>query len=407
MVTKKETSDLDFESLLEKYDYKFQKGDLVKGIICGFDSQGVMVDIGAKTIAVIPTYEAVDKGENPEDKFQKGQEGEFLIIKEEDEDGKFLLSKKKVDFAYAWKELEKAKADDETIMGTVVNVVKGGVLVDVSGVRGFIPSSQLRTRESDVEVGSKLELKILTLDAQQNNFILSNKKVYEDTAEEARKNIFSQIEAGQVVKGEVVRITDFGAFIDLGGIDGLLPLSQLSWRWIDHPTDILKVGDKIDVEVIAVDHDKQRVSLSLKNLEPDPWIEAEKQIKEGDKVEGTVTRLKHFGAFVEVYDKQRVSLSLKNLEPDPWIEAEKQIKEGDKVEGTVTRLKHFGAFVEVFPGVEALLPHNEVVDYQNDSKNILQVGDKISTYILKFNPSDKRIALSIHEQSVSEAGTEE
>lgn len=360
MVTKKETSDLDFESLLEKYDYKFQKGDLVKGIICGFDSQGVMVDIGAKTIAVIPTYEAVDKGENPEDKFQKGQEGEFLIIKEEDEDGKFLLSKKKVDFAYAWKELEKAKADDETIMGTVINVVKGGVLVEVSGVRGFIPSSQLRTRESDVEVGSKLELKILTLDAQQNNFILSNKKVYEDTAEEARKNIFSQIEAGQVVKGEVVRITDFGAFIDLGGIDGLLPLSQLSWRWIDHPTDILKVGDKIDVEVIAVD-----------------------------------------------YDKQRVSLSLKNLEPDPWIEAEKQIKEGDKVEGTVTRLKHFGAFVEVFPGVEALLPHNEVVDYQNDSKNILQVGDKISTYILKFNPADKRIALSIHEQSVSEAGAEE
>ena len=360
MVTKKET--MDFEALLDKYDYKFQKGDLVKGTVCGFDSQGVMVDIGAKTTAVIPTYEAVDKGENIEDKFKKGQEGEFLIIREEDEDGKFLLSKKKVDFAYAWKELEKAKADDETILGTVVNVVKGGVLVEVSGVRGFIPSSQLRTREADVEVGSKLELKILTLDAQQNNFILSNKKVYEDSAEETRKNIFSQIEAGQVVKGEVVRITDFGAFIDLGGIDGLLPLSQLSWRWIDHPTDILNVGDKIDVEVISVDHDKQRVSLSLKNLEP-----------------------------------------------DPWIEAEKQIKEGDKVEGTVTRLKHFGAFVEVFPGVEALLPHNEVVDYQNESKSILQVGDKISTYIIKFNPADKRIALSVHEASAvpSQESTEE
>lgn len=360
MVTKKETVDLDFEALLDKYDYKFQKGDLVKGVICGFDSQGVMVDIGAKTTAIIPTYEAVEKGENIEDKFEKGQEGEFLIIKEEDEDGRFLLSKKKVDFAYAWKELEKAKAADETIIGTVANIVKGGILVDVSGVRGFIPSSQLRTRETDVEVGSKLELKILTLDAQQNNFILSNKKVYEDTAEEARKNIFSQIEPGQVVKGEVVRITDFGAFIDLGGIDGLLPLSQLSWRWIDHPTDILNVGDKIDVEVIAVDHDKQRISLSLKNLEP-----------------------------------------------DPWIEAEKQIKEGDKVEGTVTRLKHFGAFVEVFPGVEALLPHNEVVDYQNESKTILKVGDKISTYILKFNPADKRIALSVHEQNVTEVGTEE
>lgn len=350
MVTKKETSD--FEALLDKYDYKFQKGDLVKGVVCGFDSQGVMVDIGAKTTAVIPTYEAVEKGETLESKYQKGQEGEFLIIREEDEDGKFLLSKKRVDFAYAWKELEKAKAEDATILGTVVNIVKGGILVEVSGVRGFIPSSQLRARESEVEVGSKLELKILTLDVQQNNFILSNKKVYEDSAEEARKNIFAQIEPGQVVKGEVVRITDFGAFIDLGGLDGLLPLSQLSWRWIDHPTDILKVGDKIDVEVIAVDHDKQRVSLSLKNLEP-----------------------------------------------DPWIEAAKNIKEGDKVEGTVTRLKHFGAFIEVFPGVEALLPHNEVVDYQNDSKTILKVGDTISTYILKFNPDDKRIALSVHDQS--------
>ena len=167
---------------------------------------------------------------------------------------------------------------------------------------------------------------------------------------EARKNVFSQIEPGQIVKGDVVRITDFGAFIDLGGIDGLLPLSQLSWRWIDHPTDILNVGDKIDVEVIAVDHDKQRVSLSLKNLEP-----------------------------------------------DPWVEAEKQIKEGDKVEGTITRIKHFGAFVEVFAGVEALLPNNEVVEYQNKNGCILAAGDKIKTTIIKFNPDDRRISLSIEE----------
>lgn len=157
-------------------------------------------------------------------------------------------------------------------------------MVEVSGVRGFVPSSQLRVKESDLEVGSKLEVKILTLAPQQNNFILSNKKVYDDTAVEARKNVFSQIEAGQIVKGDVVRITDFGAFVDLGGIDGLLPLSQLSWRWIDHPTDILNVGDKIDVEVIAVDHDKQRVSLSLKNLEPDPWLEAEKISKKATKL---------------------------------------------------------------------------------------------------------------------------
>ena len=338
------SKELDFEELLKQYDYNFQKGDLVKGIVCGYDSQGVMVDIGAKTIAVVPTREAVDRDENIEAKFEKGKEYEFLIIREEDEDGKFLLSRKKVDQAYAWKELEKAKEADETILGTVAGIVK------ISGVRGFVPSSQLRAKESDLEVGGKIELKILTLDPQQNNFILSNKKVYEDSAVEARKNVFSQIEPGQIVKGDVVRITDFGAFIDLGGIDGLLPLSQLSWRWIDHPTDILNVGDKIDVEVIAVDHDKQRVSLSLKNLEP-----------------------------------------------DPWLEAEKQIKEGDKVEGTITRIKHFGAFVEVFPGVEALLPHAEVVELQNQKECILQVGDKIDTFILKFNPTDKRIALTVND----------
>ena len=352
MAVKKVTSDDDFEKLLEQYDYVFKKGDLVKGKICGFESQGVLVDIGAKTTALIPSYEAVDKGENVEDKFEKGQEGEFLIIKEEDEDGRFLLSKKKVDFAYAWKDLEKAKEADETILGTVINTVKGGVLVEVAGVRGFIPSSQLRAKESELEAGSKIEVKILTLDVQQNNFILSNKKVYDDTVAEAKSNIFSQIEVGQIVKGEVVRITDFGAFIDIGGVDGLLPLSQLSWRWIDHPTDILHVGDKIDVEVILVDHAKQRISLSLKKLEP-----------------------------------------------DPWIEAEKNIKEGDEIEGTITRLKYFGAFVEVFPGVEALLPHDEVIEYQNENKNILQVGDKIKTHIIKFNPADRRIALSIHEHN--------
>ncbi|MDR1326893.1 MAG: S1 RNA-binding domain-containing protein [Heliobacteriaceae bacterium] len=353
------SKELDFEELLKQYDYKFQKGDLVKGIVCGYDSQGAMVDIGAKTIAVVPNREAADKDESVESKLEKGKEYEFLIIREEDEDGKFLLSRKKVDQAYAWQELEKAKAADETILGTIAGIVKGGILVEISGVRGFVPSSQLRVKESDLEVGGKIEVKILTLDPQQSNFILSNKKVYEDTALEVRKNVFSQIEPGQVVKGDVVRITDFGAFIDLGGIDGLLPLSQLSWRWIDHPTDILNVGDKIDVEVIAVDHDKQRVSLSLKNLEP-----------------------------------------------DPWLEAEKQIKEGDKVEGTVTRIKHFGAFVEVFPGVEALLPHNEVVEYQNQNDTIVKVSDKIMTYILKFNPTDKRIALSVREPN-GDIGVEE
>lgn len=351
MATKEKFSDSEFESLLNKYDYNFKKGDLVKGTVWSYDSEGVIVDIGSKTSAIVPTREAkIDVTEPIENVLEKGKEYEFLIIKEEDEDGRFVLSRKKVDVAYNWKELEKIKEADEIILGTVASCVKGGILVDILGIRGFVPSSHLRCKESEINVGDKIELKILTLDSQQNNFILSNKKVFSENTEDAKKTVFSQIEVGQVLKGDVVRIADFGAFIDIGGVDGLLPLSQISWRWVDHPGDILKVGDKIDVEVIGVDHDKHRVSLSLKNLESDPWIEAEKQISEGDKREGTITRIKHFGAFVEVY-----------------------------------------------PGVEALLPHNDLLEYQNLNNCILKVGEKINTTILKFNPTDKRIALSVKE----------
>ena len=348
MVTKAYTDD-EFESLISQYDYKFQKGDLVKGIVCGYDSEGVIVDIGAKTSASCPDREArIDMSKPVNETLEKGQVYEFLIIREEDEDGKFTLSYKKVAMAYAWKELEALKEEDATVEGTVVSVVKGGVLVEVKGVRGFVPSSHLRAKDTENIVGEKIELKILSLDPAQNNFILSNKKVYSDALEETKENMFTNLEVGQVVKGEVVRITDFGAFIDIGGMDGLLPLSQMSWRWVDHPSDILKIADTINVEIIGIDHDKQRVSLSLKNLEA-----------------------------------------------DPWIEAKNKIKEGDKVEGTVTRIKHFGAFVEVFPGVEALLPNNEVVEYQNKNNCILAAGDKIKTTIIRFNPDDRRISLSI------------
>lgn len=342
-------SDDEFEKLLSSYDYSFQKGDLVKGIVCSYDSTGVIVDIGAKTAAYVPLREAtLDKNTPVEDVLKKNTEYEFLIVREEDEDGRFMLSYKKVAMAYNWRELERLKAEDAVVEGTVISAVKGGVLVDVMGVRGFVPSSHLKSKTAENAVGEKLELKILTMDMQQGNFILSNRKAYSDENEETKSDLFETLEVGQLTKGEVVRITDFGAFVDIGGIDALLPLSQISWRWVDHPSDILKVGDIIEAEVIVIDHDKKRISLSLKNLEADPWAEAK--------------------------DK---------------------IHDGDKIEGTITRIKHFGAFVEVFPGVEALLPNNEITEYQNQNNIVLNVGDKIQTTILKFNPDDRRISLSI------------
>jgi ribosomal protein S1 len=199
-------------------------------------------------------------------------------------------------------------------------------------------------------INTKLELKILSMDAQQGNFILSNKKVYADDREETRRDTFEKIAIGDRIKGEVVRITDFGAFINIGGVDGLLPLSQISWKWIDHPSDILNINDEIEVEIIGID-----------------------------------------------YDKQRVSLSLKNLETDPWIEAKEKINENDEIEGTITRIKHFGAFVEVINGVEALLPSSDLTEWQNKHNRQLQVGDKIQTIVLKFNPDDRRISLSLKD----------
>lgn len=347
-------SNEDFESLLAKYDYNFKRGDIVKGVVCAYESDGAIVDIGSKSTAFVPSYEvSADKKAKVEEVLEKNTEYEFLIVNDADESGKFNLSYKKVYLAHAWAELAKVKEADETIAVTVTQTVKGGLIVDISGVQGFIPQGQLCARETVCNVGDKIDVKILTLDKAQNNLILSNKKVYETNMAETRKNVFSQIEVGQIVKGEVVRITDFGAFVNVGGVDCLLPLSQISWKWVEHPTDLLKVGQEINVEIIDIDHDKQRISLSLKNTEPDPWIQAGEELKEGD------------------------------------------IKEG-----TITRVKPFGAFVEVLPGVEALLPQSALSELQNSKKIIVKVGDKIDTKIIKFNPQDKRISLGLPTDEV-------
>lgn len=338
----------EFEALLNKYDRSLKKGELVKGTVYGYDSEGVIVDIGSKSAAVVPEKEVSVENKKPEEVLLKGEEYDFLIISDSDENGKFLLSRKKVDLFYAWQDLKKIKEANEIIKGEIVQVVKGGLLVEILGIRGFVPSSQIQDRTVEYNVGDKIEIKILSLDEEHNNFVLSNKKVFNDTVEHTKEEIFSQIEVGQVIKGKVVRVTDFGAFVDIGGFDCLLPLSQLSWKWVEHPTDLLKIGDEIEVGVFDVDVSKQRITLSLKSITPDPWEAATEVIEEGCEREGLITRIKSFGAFVEIYE-----------------------------------------------GVEALLPHNELVEHQNKTNTIIEVGDKIKVKILKFNPKDKRISLGI------------
>ena len=339
----------DFEALLGQYDYKFKRGDIVKGVVYGYDSNSVIVDIGAKNTAYVPFYEvSAQRGVSTEEVLQKDVEYEFLIIQDADDDGKFALSYKRVHMAYIWMELEKLKQNDETIAAPVIQVVKGGLIVDVSGVQGFVPQGQIYAGNAQIQVGDKIELKLLTVDKKQNNLILSNKKVFEASIEETRKNVFSQVEVGQVVKGEVVRLTDFGAFVNVAGLDCLLPLSQLSWKWVEHPSDLLSVGQTIEAEIIEIDTKKHRISLSLKNMEPDPWTNAEKELQEG-----MIT------------------------------------------DGLVTRIRNFGAFVEVLKGVEALLPQNCLEAHINKTKQELKVGDTIRVRIIKFNSKDRRISLDL------------
>lgn len=331
----------DFEALLAGHMNLYKRGDLVAGKICSVDATGIGVDIGDKTLALCYLKEF-------EGEVNKGDEHQFLITDFDDKEEKFILSQKKVHLAYSWKELEKLKESDEVILAEIVSVVRGGLIVDVSGIKGFVPSSQLLIKGKEYKSGDKIEVKILTLDAEKESFILSNKKVHTDLDQDTKKSIFSQIEVGQVLKGNVVRIADFGAFVDLGGIDGLLPLSQMSWKWVEHPSDILKLGDKIDVEVITIDPSKDRISLSLKSLEE-----------------------------------------------DPWKSVQKEVSEGDIVEGVVTRMKPFGTFVEILSGVEALVSQKEVEEFETNHNLKLSVGDKVQAKILRINIEDRRIALSL------------
>ena len=344
-------SDIEFEKLLKQYEYKFSKGDFVKGIVTGYAPDGVLVNIGAKNDAIVPTYEAItDSEQKPETNLLIGNEYEFVVINEEDEDSRFTLSYKKVAQAYIWKELEELKKSDAIVAGKICNMVRGGLLVDVGGLKGFVPLSHLSLPESELVEGNEIELKILTVDQKANNFVLSNKKIQTETQNKNKLEAFSKLEVGKVVEGEVVRVTDFGAFVDVNGIDGLLPLSQISWKWVEHPKDILSVGQKIQVEIVSLESSKLRVNLSHKTLKADPWIGIENQLSEGKKVKGLITRIKHFGAFVEIIE-----------------------------------------------GVEALLPMSEINDYQRKNDKNFEVSDEVLCTISKLNLNQRRISLSLKD----------
>ncbi len=348
----------EFVRLLEEsYNYKFSVADVVKGIVIKQENEGFLVDIGAKTEAFLPNREITNNQVNDRDYSEYiaiNDVKEFYILKEEDEDdenGRIVLSLKKLSCAKAWQELQNAKYNNETIIAKVVLIVRGGVIVEVSDLRGFVPASQLRTGAPfDGLIGTEIEVKVLEADAKRNKLILSQRQAVAEQREQVVDEIISQLEVGQVVKGKVVRIADFGGFIDINGVDGLLPISEISWQRIKHPSDVISLGEELEVKILKIDMDMKRISLSLKRMGENPWESIENQFQEGQIIKGTVNKVTSFGAFINIY-----------------------------------------------PGVEALLPLAEMVPENANPFNIYNVGDEVEVLIKKFTPQEHRIALSVKD----------
>ena len=293
----------DFLAAVDQTIKYFNDGDIVEGTVVKVDNDEVLLDIGYKTEGVIPSRELSIKHDvDPDDVVEVGDRIDALVLTKEDKEGRLLLSKKRAQYERAWGTIEDLKEKDEPVTGTVIEVVKGGLIVDI-GLRGFLPASLVemrRVRDLEPYIGQQLESKIIELDKNRNNVVLSRRAFLEQTQSEVRSEFLHDLQKGQVRKGVVSSIVNFGAFVDLGGVDGLVHVSELSWKHIDHPNEVVTVGDEVTVEVLDVDLDRERVSLSLKATQEDPWRVFARTHAVGQIVPGKVTKLVPFGAFVRV-----------------------------------------------------------------------------------------------------------
>ena len=293
----------DFLAAVDATIKYFNDGDIVEGTVVKVDHDEVLLDIGYKTEGVIPSRELSIKHDvDPDEVVEVGDTIDALVLTKEDKEGRLILSKKRAQYERAWGAIEDLQAKDEPVTGTVIEVVKGGLILDI-GLRGFLPASLVemrRVRDLEPYIGQELEAKIIELDKQRNNVVLSRRAFLEQTQSEVRSEFLHQLQKGQVRKGVVSSIVNFGAFVDLGGVDGLVHVSELSWKHIDHPSEVVTVGDEVTVEVLDVDLDRERVSLSLKATQEDPWRVFARTHAVGQIVPGKVTKLVPFGAFVRV-----------------------------------------------------------------------------------------------------------
>jgi len=295
----------DFEAAIEATVLEFNDGDIVEGTVVSVDGDGAMVDVGYKSEGLIPVRElSIRNNVDPNKSVQVGDRVEAVVLTKEDDEGRLLLSKKRAMYERAWGEIQEVAAADKTVEGTVIEVVKGGLIVDI-GLRGFLPASLVdlrRVRDLDPFIGETITAKVIELDRARNNVVLSRRAYLEEAQAEERQGFLDNLAEGEVREGVISSVVHFGAFVDLGGMDGLVHVSELSWQHVNHPNELVNVGDKVKVKVLEVDLDRERISLSIRQTTEDPWDVFASEHEVGDVVDGTVTKTVPFGAFVSVGD---------------------------------------------------------------------------------------------------------
>ncbi len=332
----------DFVAALEHTVLEFKEGDIVEGTVVTVDGDGAMLDIGYKSEGIIPTEElSIRNNVNPGEVVQVGERIEALVLNKEDEEGRLILSKKRAQYERAWDRIQQITNEGGTVRGPVIEVVKGGLIVDI-GLRGFLPASLVelrRVRDLDPYVGQEIEAKVIELDRNRNNVVLSRRAYLEEEQAEQRQAFLDQLAVGEVRQGVVSSVVAFGAFVDLGGMDGLVHVSELSWQHVNHPGEVVKVGDEVTVKVLEVDLDRERISLSIKQTLEDPWVTFIRENSVGSVVEGVVTKTVPFGAFVSVGDGVEGLVHVSEIAIHRVESPELELSIGQRVQVKVTEME--------------------------------------------------------------------
>jgi len=415
------------------------EGEIVRGTVLSIDEKDVLVDVGFKSEGIISLSEFPDPSS-----IHVGDVLEVFLEKMENQDGLVVLSKQRADFVRVWDRVKEAHDNGQVVEGKLIRKIKGGVVVDLYGVEAFLPGSQIALRQVqnvDALLGQTVSVKIIKLNKRRRNIVVSRRAVLEEERDRMKATILKDLAKDQIREGVVKNITDFGAFVDLGGIDGLLHITDMSWGRVAHPSELVKIGDKVRVKVLNFDPEKERISLGLKQLEAYPWEGVDEKYKVGDRIKGKVVSITDYGAFVELekgieglihvsemswtrhvrhpskvvnigdiieavvlkVDKanEKISLGLKQVEPDPWLTLDLKYPPGMRVKGKVRNLTNFGAFVELEEGIDGLVHVSDMSWTKRVAhpSEVLKKGDAVEVVVLSIDKEHRRISLGLKQGS--------